>query len=167
YSSRKLGIMIALSFYIACFRLSSVRESKVSRWRRALFCASGAERERRLGGGGQPLRTKRDSWRTTRTLGSRLTMCGLCRVQGATSHIAARFLFDHEEANQYIDSGQCDEYLLVYGQIRAGVRSDVTVGCLSDTTANFARVKRAGLVLVREKGGTMRVGFCKACVRVP
>src|SRR5947208_10355087 len=63
YSSRKLGIMIALSFYIACFRLFSVRESKV-RWRRALFCASGAERERRLGGGGQPLGTKRDSWRT-------------------------------------------------------------------------------------------------------
>src|SRR5213592_874820 len=59
YSSRKLGIMIALSFYIACFRLSSVRESKVSRWRRALFCASGAERERRLGGGGQPLRNKK------------------------------------------------------------------------------------------------------------
>src|SRR5436190_17893148 len=53
-------------------------------------------------------------------------MCGRCRVQGATSHIAVRFLFDHEEANQYIDSGQCDEYLLVHGQIRAGVRSDVT-----------------------------------------
>src|SRR5438876_4633497 len=29
YSSRKLGIMIALSFYIGCFRLSSVRESKL------------------------------------------------------------------------------------------------------------------------------------------
>ena len=56
-------------------------------------------------------------------------MCGLCRVQGATSHIAARFLFDHEEANQYIDSGQCDEYLLVHGQIRAGVQPDVTGGC--------------------------------------
>src|SRR5438067_11657778 len=74
YSSRKLGIMIALSFYIACFRLSSVRESKVSRWRRALFCASGAERERRLGGGGQPLRNKkgqlahnRNSWIPTRS----------------------------------------------------------------------------------------------------
>jgi len=56
-------------------------------------------------------------------------MCGLCRVQGATSHIAVRFLFDHEEANQYIDSGQCDEYLLVHDQIRTGVRSDVAGGC--------------------------------------
>src|SRR5256712_13384163 len=67
YSSRKLGIMIALSFYIACFRLSSVRESKVSRWRRALFCASGEERERRLGGGCQPLPHNTNSWRTTTT----------------------------------------------------------------------------------------------------
>jgi hypothetical protein len=39
------------------------------------------------------------------------SMCGLCRVQDATSHIAACFVFDHEEANQYIDSGQYDEYL--------------------------------------------------------
>src|SRR5438876_4957235 len=107
------AFMIALSFYIGCFRLSSVRESKVSRWRRALFCASGAERERRLGGGCQPLRTKTDSWRTVIQ-----AYCG-----------TARFLFDHEEANQYIDSGQCGEYLLVHGQIRAGVRPDVTGGC--------------------------------------
>lgn len=32
-------------------------------------------------------------------------MCGLCKVQDATS------ILRHEEANQYIDSGQCDEYL--------------------------------------------------------
>src|SRR5206468_8673699 len=58
-SQRGAAFIIALSFYIGCFRLSSVRESKVSRWRRALFCASGAERERRLGGGGHPLRNKK------------------------------------------------------------------------------------------------------------
>src|SRR5207245_8873106 len=71
-------------------------------------------------------------------------MCGLCRVQGATSHIAVRFLFDHEEANQYIDSGQCDEYLLVHGQIRAGVRSDVTCGCCLELKVDLVCVGMKG-----------------------
>src|SRR2546425_9983945 len=82
-------------------------------------------------------------------------MCGLCRGQGATSHIAVRFLFDHEEANQYIDSGQCDEYLIVHGKIRAGVRSDVIGGCCCDLTADFdvhGSTGGVGGVDVREVG---------------
>src|SRR5436190_10494615 len=86
-------------------------------------------------------------------------MCGLCRVQGATSHITACFVFDHEEANQYIDSGQCDEYLLVHGQIRAGVQPDVTGGCRSDSTADFARVERTGRVRDRQRRGFVRLGY--------
>src|SRR5207249_12234129 len=67
YSSRKLGDYDCAFFLYRLLSFVQCQGEQVSRWRRALFCASGAERERRLGGGCQPLRTKTDSWRTTTT----------------------------------------------------------------------------------------------------
>jgi len=73
---------------------------------------------------------------------------GICRRVGLHSSPKSQELMDVESTlqetkggatavisdscfllNQYIDSGQCDGYLLVHGQIRAGVRSDVAGGC--------------------------------------
>ena len=93
--------MIALSFYIGCFRLSSGKESN-SKWCRALFRGSGAERKRQLRYG---CRSFAQEGQLAHNNNSLDPMCGLCKVQDATS------ILRHEEANQYIDSGQCGEYL--------------------------------------------------------
>ena len=117
--------MIALSFYIGCFRLSSGKESH-SKWRRALFRGSGAERKRRLRYGCQRLRTRGTASAQQQLLGPDVRSL---QLQGATSHIAACFVFDHEEAINILTAANVMSICLVHDQIRTGVRSDVAGGC--------------------------------------